>query len=843
MIHALAIAAFLVAQASKPQAITPDQLQFFESTIRPILVDQCYGCHSAQSGRARGGYLVDTRDGARKGGGSGPGIVPGKPDDSLLIQAVRYHDEDLQMPPKGKLSEDQIKALERWVAMGAPDPREAATAKPKPSGGAADAELPTGELTKADIEKGRAWWAYVQPRRFDAPSVKDGTWPTTDIDRFVLSAMEAKGLEPVKDAAAADLVRRVTFDLTGLPPTPGEVDEFLRDKRRDAYERLVDRLLASRAFAEHWGRHWLDVARYAESSGREGNSVYPYAWRYRDWVIDAFDDNLPYDQFLRHQLAGDLLSVSGADDHAAKTIATGFLAVGSKAQRTRSKDQFAMDLADEQIDAFSQAMLGTTIACARCHDHKFDPITQRDYYALAGIFLSTETYYGTSRSQGNQQPSGLIELPSDAKVPNGPTVTALQRAAYDRIEVGLEQASQRQQGAQKALARAAAQGLAEMRARFDDDGRATAANRLAMGVREKVEDVDARILARGELDKAGPSVARGFPEVLVAPGSAPITLGSGRLQLADWVAGSSNPLTARVFVNRAWAWIFGVGIVPTPDNFGTSGVAPTHPELLDRLASDFMAGGWDVKALVRRLVLTRTYRLASSTDRENVAIDPDVTWLWRARERRLPAESIRDAMLACAGVIGEAPVGSSVGSFEGGFGQRGEQLAQILLRDIDARSVYLPVVRDFQNEALDAFDFADPSFVTGDRDETTVATQALYLMNDERVIELAMRMARRLMRMDATDRQRITFAFQLAFGREPSAAEERVVTAFLRDFNDGDPGAPGGATGVRERIRQRVQSQAGSGLPPDMLNASPEERAWTAFCQALFQTAEFRYLD
>ncbi|MEY4181964.1 MAG: hypothetical protein RLZZ217_590 [Planctomycetota bacterium] len=843
MLHALATAAFLVAQASKPQAITPDQLQFFESTIRPILVDQCYGCHSAQSGRARGGYLVDTRDGARKGGGSGPGIVPGKPDDSLLIQAVRYHDEDLQMPPKGKLSEDQIKALERWVAMGAPDPREAATAKPKPSGGAPDAELPTGELTKADIEKGRAWWAYVQPRRFDAPSVKDGTWPTTDIDRFVLSAMEAKGLEPVKDAAATDLVRRVTFDLTGLPPTPGEVDEFLRDKRRDAYERLVDRLLASRAFAEHWGRHWLDVARYAESSGREGNSVYPYAWRYRDWVIDAFDDNLPYDQFLRHQLAGDLLSVSGADDHAAKTIATGFLAVGSKAQRTRSKDQFAMDLADEQIDAFSQAMLGTTIACARCHDHKFDPITQRDYYALAGIFLSTETYYGTSRSQGNQQPSNLIELPGDASVPNGPTVSAVQRMAYERIQAQLAQNVERQQGNQKVLARQASEGFAAMLARFDDDGRATAANRLAMGVREKVEDVDARILARGELDKAGPSVARGFPEVLVAPGSAPITLGSGRLQLADWVAGSSNPLTARVFVNRAWAWIFGVGIVPTPDNFGTSGVAPTHPELLDRLASDFMAGGWDVKALVRRLVLTRTYRLASSTDRENAAIDPDVTWLWRARERRLPAESIRDAMLACAGAIGEPPVGSSVASFEGGLGQRGDLLAQVLLRDIDARSVYLPVVRDFQNEALDAFDFADPSFVTGDRDETTVATQALYLMNDERVIELAMRMARRLMRMDATDRQRITFAFQLAFGREPSAAEERAVTSFLRDFHQVDQGAPGGATGVRERIRQRVQSQAGSGLPPDMLNASPEERAWTAFCQALFQTAEFRYLD
>jgi hypothetical protein len=842
MMLPLAIAATILAQAGAPPAITPDQLKFFESTIRPILVDQCYGCHSAQSGRSRGGYLIDTREGARKGGGSGPGIVPGKPDESLLIQAVRYHDEDLQMPPKGKLTDDQIKALERWVAMGAPDPRESATAKPA-AGGGAPAELPAGELTKADIEKGRSWWAYVTPKPRQAPAVTDGSWPTSDIDRFVLAALESKGLAPVKDAAAVDLVRRVTFDLTGLPPTPAEVAAFLGDKRRDAYERLVDRLLASRAFAEHWGRHWLDVARYAESSGREGNSVYPYAWRYRDWVIDAFDRNLPYDQFLRQQLAGDLLSVSGADDHAAKTIATGFLAVGSKAQRTRSKEQFAMDLADEQIDAFSQAMLGTTIACARCHDHKFDPITQRDYYALAGIFLSTETYYGTSRSQGNQQPSMLISLPADAKVPNGPTLTALQRAAYERIQEQLDQNVDRQQGNQKVQARQAAEGFAAMMTRFDDDGRATAANRLAMGVREKVEDVDARILARGELDKAGPSVPRGFPEVLTAGGTEQISLGSGRLQLANWVSAPSNPLTARVFVNRAWAWVFGVGIVPTPDNFGTSGVAPTHPELLDRLACDFMADGWDVKALVRKLVLTRTYRLASAGNRDNAAIDPDVTWLWRARDRRLPAESIRDAMLSCAGAIDEPPVGSSVGSFEGGFGQRGEQLAQILLRDIDARSVYLPVVRDFQNEALDAFDFADPSFVTGDRDETTVATQALYLMNDERVMELAMRMARRLMRMDATDRQRITFAFQLAFGREPSAAEERAVVSFLRDFHDGDQGAPGGAASVRERIRQRVQSQVGAGLPPDMLNASPEERAWAAFCQALFQTAEFRYLD
>ncbi|MBM4109915.1 MAG: DUF1549 domain-containing protein [Phycisphaerae bacterium] len=844
MMIPLAITATIVAQAGRTQAIAPDELKFFESTIRPILVDRCYGCHSAQSGRSRGGYLLDTRDGARKGGGSGPGIVPGNPGESLLIHAVRYHDEDLQMPPKGKLTDDQIKALETWVSMGAPDPREQATAKPDPKARERAAEdVPAGELSPSDIEKGRSWWAYVAPKPQQAPVVKDAAWPSDDIDRFVLASMESQGLTPVKDAAAVDLIRRVTFDLTGLPPTPTDVAAFLRDKQPGAYERLVDRLLGTRAFAEHWGRHWLDVARFAESSGREGNSVYPYAWRYRDWVIDSFEKNLPYDEFLRQQLAGDLLPVTGADDHAAKTIATGFLAVGSKAQRTRSKDQFAMDLADEQIDAFSQAMLGTTIACARCHDHKFDPITQRDYYALAGIFLSTETYYGTTRSQGNQQASMLIELPSDAKLPNGPTVTALQRAAYDQIQIQIDRAIERQDGVQKVLARAAATGFAEMRARFDDDGRATAANRWSMGVRERVEDVDARLLARGEIDKAGAVVPRGFPEVLRGSGTAPIGLGSGRLQLANWVAGTTNPLTARVFANRAWAWIFGVGIVPTPDNFGTSGVAPTHPELLDRLASDFMASGWDVKALVRRLVLTRTYRLASVSDRNDAAIDPDVVWLWRARDRRLPAESIRDAMLACAGAIGEPPVASGVASFEGGFGQRGDQLAQVLLRDIDARSVYLPVVRDFQNEALDAFDFADPSFVTGDRDETTVSTQALFMMNDERVIELAMRMARRLMRMDATDKQRIAFAFQLAFGREPNAAEERAVTSFLRDFHADDAGAPGGADTVRQRVRQRVQSQLGGALTPDMLNASPEERAWATFCQALFQTAEFRYLN
>ncbi len=838
-----AIASAALAQAAAPTALTAEQLSFFESSVRPILVDHCYGCHSAQSGRSRGGYQLDTRAGARKGGSSGAGIVPGKPEESLLIEAIRYRDEDLEMPPKGKLSDEQIATLEQWVRMGAPDPREAASAKPSDKPTAA-ADLPAGELTDADIAKGRTWWAYVAPQPFAAPGVSDASWARDDVDRFVLAQMDAQGLVPVGDADKVDLIRRITFDLTGVPPTPLEVNAFLRDTTPGAYEKVVDRLLGTRAYAEHWGRHWLDVARYAESSGREGNIAYPYAWRYRDWVIESFARNMPYDEFVAQQIAGDLMKPSGPDDEAAKTIATGYLAIGSKPHRTRSEEQFRMDLVDEQIDALSQGMLATTIACARCHDHKFDPITQRDYYALAGIFLSTETYYGTARSQGNFQPSQLIELPVRAALPNGPTMTALQRSAFERIESQARQNAERQEGNQKRLATAAADALTEHLARFDDDGRATTDNRWAMGVRERVEDVNARLLARGELDKAGDEVARGFPSVLTNGGNGTIGSGSGRRDLAQWVSSEQNPLTARVYVNRAWEWIFGTGLVPTPDNFGSSGVAPTHPQLLDRLASDFMASGWDVKRLVKRLVSTRTYALSSRTTPANQKVDPDVVWLWRAKDRRLPAESIRDAMLACAGALTEQPpVGSPVAFYQGGFGQRGEGIAQFLGLESDARSVYLPIVRDMQNEALDAFDFADPSFVTGDRDETTVATQALYLLNDDRVIELAMRMGRRLMRMDATDDQRIVFAFQLALGREPSSGEKRASSDFLREFHRDDQGAPGGPSSVRDRIRQRIQSQANIGLSPDMLNASSEERAWAAFCQSLFASAEFRLLN
>ena len=390
---------------------------FFEKHIRPVLVDKCYKCHSADSEKVKGGLLLDTRAGIRQGGDTGPAVVPGDLAKSLLIEAIRYGNKDLQMPPEksgGKLPDAVIADFEQWVKMGAPDPREGKAAVAK---------------STWDYGKARDHWAFKAPQPQPAPAVKDPAWPRTDIDRFLLAGLEAKNLKPVADADPRTLVRRIYFDLIGLPPTPEEVDAFLADTAPNAVEKLVDKLLALPQFGERWGRHWLDVARYAESSGRDVNATFPHAWRYRDYVIGAFNADMPYDQFIREQIAGDLLPAKNGHERAEHIIATGFLALGSRNLNDKNSRQFVLDMADEQIDTVSQAVLGLTVACARCHDHKFDPIPQRDYYALAGIFLSTETRYGTAPTFEHNRPGGLIELPTDCGLPRGPkTLSATERA-------------------------------------------------------------------------------------------------------------------------------------------------------------------------------------------------------------------------------------------------------------------------------------------------------------------------------------------------------------------------------------------------------------------------------
>jgi hypothetical protein len=861
-------------------APSAEQLEFFESRVRPVLAAACFECHSGATARPKGGLRLDSLESLLAGGQSGPAIVPGDPDASLLVTAVRYDDEELQMPPKQRLDALAVADLERWVASGAPWPIARAPGGADAADGAG-ATAPEGApfgRREIDIEAGRAFWAFRAPRRSEPPPVKDRAWALSPIDAFLLAAMEARGAAPVGDADRRTWLRRVTFDLTGLPPTPAEIEAFEQDRSSDAHATVVDRLLASKAFGERWGRHWLDVARYAESSGKDSNVLYPHAWRYRDWVIAAFNQDKPYDRFLVEQLAGDLLPAADDDERAQNLIATGYLALGSKGQNERDRRQFALDVADEQIDALSQGMLGLTIACARCHDHKFDPIPTQDYYAMAGILLSTETRYGTMRGPGNNHPSTLTALPAGADVPNGPEMPAAVRRILERLRDGAERQAEAarpaprtgagggarpaEQDLQRArIARQTADLIDELLGRFDERGRPLPSNRLAMGAVEgRARDV--AVLDRGELDRPREVVARGVPQVLTSEPLA-IGAGSGRLELAHWVASSANPLTARVWANRVWLHLFGQGIVPTSDNFGASGMPPDHPELLDWLALELVEHGWSTKHLVRTIVLSRAYRLASQDDARGLAADPELTTLWRFPDRRLEAEAIRDAMLFASGRLQlEPPVGSPVGVLEGI--PRNQAVLSAITAERPVRSVYLPILRGELPDALAVFDVADPAFVTGQREDTNVATQALYLMNDPDVIAAADAFARRLIAQAEGDDARIELAFQLALGRPASGSEKQAARRFLDEFERLAPGEGNGAAvgrggergrGARDTVRDpggATRGAAGSGGNPARdagdaardSDSAPRGRfaAWSAFAQSLFASAEFRYL-
>jgi hypothetical protein len=692
------------------------------------------------------------------------------------------------------------------------------------------------EWSADDIAEGRSHWAFQRPVDHPPPAVRDAAWPRDPIDRFVLSKLEAASLAPVADADRATLIRRVAFDLTGLPPTPDETRAFVSDTSADALKRVVDGYLASPRFGERWARHWLDVARYAESSGKESNLPFPHAWRYRDWCIAAFNDDLPFDRFVREQLAGDLLEARDEAEQAQRIVATGFLALGPKGFADRDARQFRLDLVDEQIDVVSQAMLGLTLACARCHDHAFDPVTQRDYYALAGIFLSTDTLYGTHAQQRNLHPSTLIELGPGAGLP--PAVGDLTEndlARLDRRIADLAAAAddlqervarERREGAEPGLGfvrvRAARDRAAVARidrSLFRDDG---TPRTLVMGALDRPVPLDSPLLARGELDQAGPLVPRGLVEVLSAPGEPrAIGSGSGRLDLAWWIGSRDNPLTARVLVNRVWLKLMGRGLVTTPDNFGTMGMAPSHPELLDHLAVSFMDDGWSVKRLIRRVVTSRAYALSSVHDETGHRLDPDNVLRWRMDRRRLDAEAIRDAMLAVSGTLDERPLaGSPVARVqEDQFGMV-QLLGQVRADTFRHRSIYLPIIRDQVPEFLTVFDFPDASLVSGTRDATNVPAQALFLLNNPEPVALAEAFADRVARLDGDVAARLDRAFALALARPPLPEERAALLRFHDAFTTGT--APRAASG-RDGDEQR--------------------RALVAACQALFASAEFRSLN
>jgi cytochrome c553 len=785
------------APAAEP-APDKDGVAFFEKNIRPVLVKECYSCHSTNAEKIRGGLKLDTRDGVRKGGDGGPAVVPGDLDKSRLLLAIKHDESVKPMPPKkDKFSDDVIADFEKWIAMGAPDPRDAPTKVVK---------------YEIDIEKGRKFWAFQPAKKEAPPEVKDSAWPRGDIDRFVLADLEAKGLKPVADADPHALLRRLYFDLVGLPPAPEDVEAFVKDfaaKPQAAVEAAVDKLLASPQFGERWGRHWLDVARYAESSGKSVNIAYPHAWRYRDYVIKAFNDDMPYDQFVREQLAGDLLSAKDDKEKAEFLVATGFLAIGPKAHDERNPRQFEMDLADEQIDATSRAFLGLTVACARCHDHKFDPIPQKDYYALAGIFRSTETCYGTIRIFQSNHPSPTITLPRGADATTGlEPLSDDRRAAIKKQMDDLKDQISKQTGQdafiRNILLRSRSSTLQSQLDMYDSDG---TPKPLAMGVREGRRGADSPLFVRGELSQPGDTVKRGFPQVLTTEQPS-IRRDSGRLELADWIASKDNPLTARVMANRVWLHLMGRGLAPVPDNFGASGLPPTHPALLDYLAVSFADDGWSVKKLIRTIVLSHAYQLSSQFDEKNFEADPDDVLMWRMPKRRLEVEAIRDAMLAVAGKLDlTPPKGSPIEQGgEGGVAFRLRLGGDPSASD-DHRTVYLPIIRDQIPEVLTLFDFPDPSLLVGERAVTTVPAQSLYLMNNPFVIRQSEALGEKLLAGADDDAARLTRAYLTCYSRPPSEKELKKARQFLDDYG-------------KDHSRRAT---------------------WAALSQALFASAEFSH--
>lgn len=919
------------------KTIDSKKLEFFEARIRPVLIKHCYECHSAKSEDVKGNLLVDSAAGLLQGGDSGPAIIAGKPDESPLIEALRY--DGVEMPPDGRLPPEVVKDFERWVEMGSPDPR---TDHPPPG-----VIKPQQTI---DLEAGRQFWAFRPVENHDRPDVSNESWPKSDIDAFVLRKLEAAKLKPAGDADRRTLIRRLYFDLIGLPPSPEEVSAFLADKSDATVQTVVDRLLDSPQFGVHWGRHWLDVARYADSNGADFNATFHNAWKYRDYVIDSFNSDKPIDQFVREQIAGDLLPHGNDEQLAEGIIATGFLMLGTKMLSERDKEKLTMDVVDEQLNTIGQAFMAVTLGCARCHDHKFDPIPTEDYYAMAGILKSTRTLQGESQQYVSTWPrrqlpakeehlaavrkfevtkkelqasikevknqasainkkiellrkntKSLLVDDSEAKLTGAWTKSTFSKpfigegyihdaksekgekwaefiveiphtATYDvqlaysgtsgradnvpisikhaesEVEVSLDQEKKGPidglfaslghfpfEAGKPAVITVSTRGtvgyvtldavrLVELDDKGDpvvnevskDDEKLKAAESelkeatekqkqleadlkqldenapaplpkaIAVAEAEKIDDCEINI--RGEHRNLGPKAPRGFLQVAYS-GEAPKIEAkqSGRRELAEWIASPEHPLTARVFVNRIWHHLMGQGIVASVDNFGRLGDQPTHPELLDRLAADFVRGGWSTKQIVRQIVFSRTYQMSSRHDEASWNADPENRLLWRAHRRRIPAESIRDAVLSVSGQLDLSPDGSPVEGLGTLVTQNVADEKQIEQKETLHRSAYLPIIRSQLPPMLAVFDFADPDLVVGRRSVTNVPAQALLLLNSPFVMEQAELAADRVRSTGSAKgseespdtREIIERTYELVLSRRPTDAEIDRAEKFL----------------------------------------------------------------
>ncbi len=925
-------------------------LEHFEKKIRPLLLNQCIACHGPE--QEEGGLNLNSKAGWQVGGFLGPAIEPGNTKDSLIAQLLNTPNVFPQHP-KLSITEDQIHDLLVWIKLGAPDPR---------------ANFVNRE-SLPNYERGKDHWAFQAIQKPEPPQVKNKSWARGAIDSFILSQQEAEVVTPVRDATPQELVRRVYFALIGLPPTPQQIETFLAEDRPDAFESLIDDLLASPHFGERWGRHWLDVARFAESSGGGRTLLFKDAWRFRDYVIQAFNNDMPFDQFIKEQLAGDLLPYETAEQRSRQLTATAFLALGPTNYEQQDKQLLRYDVIDEQIDTLGKAFMGMTLSCARCHDHKFDPIPTADYYAMAGIFKSTRTLYNYTDNVARwidsklplDGPAGeklaeteakadalnwelsllrteLAILDQKSKKPPKPGKPASQRLfpgiilnddsatktgtwlfsqysqnyigegyqhdgnaakgsstlSFDTIipfdglyevRIAYSEATSRSTNTPITIAHADGetgilldQRIApDVHGRFrslgqfyfnkgvsytltvsnkDTDGyvvvdavqweriesteEASSAERsehidlvnsdlqligkelkplteilkrrpLAMTVLDDTHVSDSAIRIRGEVHRKGKIVPRGFLKV-ATQGELPSLPddSSGRLELAEWLISPEHPLTSRVIANRIWTWLFGTGLVQSTDNFGTTGLGPSHPELLDYLAIRLQENGWSTKAMIKEILMSRTWQLATEVNPEAKQLDADNRLLTSFPLRRLDAEQLRDAILAVNGNLDLQLYGPNIDG--AGIINANSTAAQKIeynyLFEDTRRSVYTPAFRVKRHELFELFDFRNANFSIGQRNVSTVALQALYMLNNPFVIEQSRKAAEVLLDEVTPKEQRLERAFIKTLGRPPTEQEAALVNQHL-----------------------------GDGLSND----SVED--WASVFQTLFGSIDFRYIN
>ena len=776
--------------------ISAGDLQFFESKIRPLLADKCYKCHSKEGDKIRGGLLLDTRESVLHGGNTGPALVPGKPDQSLLIQAIRYKDEDLQMPPKGeKLSDQQIADLTEWVRRGAPDPR---TNVSKGS-----------DAAYAGV--GKNHWAFRPVQKPAVPAVTNAAWVKNPVDNFILAKLEASGMTPNAPAEKATLIRRIYFDLIGIPPHPREVQEFVDDTSPDAYAKVVDRLLASPQYGEHWSRYWLDVARYSDTKGDargQEDLRYPHAWTYRDWVMNAFNADLPYDKFIIAQIAGDYFSdylekqaksktatpptrpasvgksaaasaepavqMSAIEVTANRTVDTrwplaaqGFLTLGN--QFNGRKD----DIIGDQIDVTTKAFLGLTVACARCHDHKFDPIPTKDYYSLYGVFANSiqPAQLPTQKANVPQTAELLDYMAKSAELDKRQAELTARQAEFRRSIGGKGKAvaATKMDSTRREIQQKLQRDTNQLQRDIGDlEEKHAGAPARVNALYDVPRSRDYNVLLRGEAANKGDIVPRRFLEVL-SPNPKKRTewhTGSGRWELALAIADPKNPLTARVFVNRLWQQHWGTGFVETPDDLGNMSSMPTHPELLDWLAATFVENKWSIKSLHRTIVLSAAYQQSSLNNAKFAEQDPNNKLLWRYNLRRMDFEQMHDSLLAITGELDLTYGGKPVAISSEGFAKR--------------RAIYTLIDRTNPPELLTQFDFPSPDVSSGRRYETLVPQQALFLMNSPMVIETARKLVDRPGFAELkSDKDRVTSLYLAIFQRWPTKEEVAIGLKYV----------------------------------------------------------------